>query len=243
MTYISLQNKLFKNFLVLAVLLNSTSCGFIFRKKDPVNKVNRKFLHEYGHEVKKARKKHKKEVGKNVDASFEEEQYLPTSRGTKAKKSGDSGEFDYGAMENNDGYIYAVPKDVSVLKHRPEEEYARRRKPKKVKYVLHNYASYEKTAVDFDDVRIPRNKLVSKEELKNKRFNKIESDTMQESFDHLDVIQQRRKRKLRELKIRKKQIEKQRKVQEAKKKKGGSIVKKATGVVKSLKDRILELLK
>lgn len=212
--YLLQKDKFYKKYISISILLvGVVAC----RPKDPVRLNNRAFLYEHGDEVQKAKAKNKQIVAISDKGSLEERKRVKVPTQTKKEKRYVE-DYDYNANE----YYNKLYGD------------------RKVDYVNYNSNVYREDDVNFDDIKIPRQDVFEDKTLGEKDFESVDNETMQKSFDRMNVIQKKRERDLRKLKAKQNKIQKTEKVEAEKKE---SILGKAKKTIKSFKDKVLELLK
>lgn len=193
--FIYLKNK--KSSIFLLILLLTSACVRII--EDPVKKYNTEFLKNNSRRISRNKKKHlaiAKEEGiyyRNNETDKIDLKYYAAANGTKLKKS-----YKTKINGSNDEYskkdIQYLDSDLSIyyrqrnLKDK-EDILLSDDKINRIFYIQDNYFDYAKQKITFSDVEPTSEKLYGSLELrKEKEYNYISNQIIQENFDYIDIM-------------------------------------------------------
>ena len=189
-TLIAMFSKI-KVFLLLILLL--PSCRRVI--ESPVVKYNREFLKKNSMKIARQKSKHKKIAEQNSiyyrdnKVDLVDEYYYEPMRGTKLKKEY-RGKRTLSEDENTN--VEYMDSDLSL--------YYKQRNLKdfdiyddddsnKILFLAENHGDYSEEGVSFTDINPTSEQLYGTiQERKEKDYNYIESDVMQENFDYIDIM-------------------------------------------------------
>ena len=182
-----------KIFILFFFLL--TSCRNVI--ESPVAKYNREFLKKNSMKIAKQKNKHKKIASENNiyyrdnKVDMVDEYYYEPIRGTKLKKEyRNKKTLEEDAYKQND--VEYMDSDLSLYhKQRNLKDFDTYsdNDGREILFLAENYKDYAKEGIDFNNIQPTSEQLYgSIQERKEKDYNYIESDVMQENFDYIDVM-------------------------------------------------------
>lgn len=149
--------------LLLAILLLASCSDPLFLRREPVGKVNDKFLAYYGNDVNKAKKKHNKMTLSNEYSNLVPEEQTAYGR-IKRKEA----EF---LAYNRGGKPYTVVENAGG----------------EPQYLAQNSDAFKKPDTTFDDIVVPDGDFEFYY-VGSKDFNEVNNRELQQSYDYVYVI-------------------------------------------------------
>jgi hypothetical protein len=167
--------------------------------EDPAKKYNAEFLKNNSTKINRAKNKHlakAKEHGINYrvdEIDLVDSKYYNVNVGTKSKKNyRNNNNMDEEEDRKNVDYLNS---DISIyykqrnLKDKEDSYFDDYDDRKKIYYVEDNYPDYSKEKISFGDIEASSEKLYgSLDSRKEKEYNMVDNQTMQENFDYIDIM-------------------------------------------------------